>query len=367
MKHCIKCNMPDTRPGSVFNEAGVCQACLNYEDRKNIDWDARKTELRALCDQYRRTDGEYDCIIPVSGGKDSHMLVYRMKVEMGMNPLLVTVADPFTKTEAGTKNLENLRETFNCDHYLFSLSQDLFRRATRLAFEKHGEPLQFVEAAIYAVPFKLAQKLWIPIVVFGEDSSYLYGSAKAERIYANEAIMAIFDKIDVGSWLAEGFSRAEVNAIVPPTGAELADFQPNVLFMSYFVPWSSIHNLQIAKRHGFRGVHGEWDREGYADDFEQIDSLAYIIHLWLKYPKFGFQRPSDILSRRVREGLVSLDDAKVLMKNDHMIDQRALDDFCHFCGYSAKEFWDVVERFWNPEIFEKHDGVWTIKASFYES
>jgi len=360
MKRCKKCFMPDTRPGSVFDKEGVCQACNNYEHRKNIDWGARYSQLENICDKYRRDDGYYDCLIPVSGGKDSHFLVYMMKEKMGMNPLLITVGDPFTKTEAGTKNLRNLKDTFGCDHIQFDLSIDLFRRVTRIAFEAFGEPLRFVEAAIYTVPIKLAIKLGISLMVYGENSAYEYGSTTEDDHSARRYISKVFENANLDFWMEGGVSRRELNAIIPPTEQELSKTEP--IFMSYFDPWSSTKHLRIAKRYGFTDLAHEWKREGYIEDFEQIDSVAYIIHLWLKYPKFGFQRISDIASRYVREGILSLDEAKkLIIENDHKIDQLALQDFMDFLGYTARQFWNIVERFWNPRIFEKVDGVWRSK------
>lgn len=365
MRHCKKCFIPDTRPGSIFDEECVCQACRNYEKRKIIDWDLRKKELDELCDKYRRDDGYYDCLIPVSGGKDSHRIVYEMKVLRNMNPLLITIGDAFTKTQAGHKNYKNLGETFNCDHMQFDLSIDLFKRVTRLAFQKSGEPLKFVEAAIYTVPMKMAIKLGIPLVAFGENSSFEYGTTNAENNSANEAIKRLFDSIDVSFWVKNGIPIKEMNAIIPPTKDELEATNPLVIYLSYYVPWSSTVNLNIAMRYGFSDLTHEWIREGYIENFEQIDSIAYIIHLWMKYPKFGFQRTSDIASRRVREGLLSLSEAKqIINKYDHMIDQRALEDYCNTLGYSKKKFWDIVDKFWNPNLFEKVDGIWKKKKNF---
>jgi len=355
--------MPDTRPGTPFNEQGVCQACLNFDKRKKTDWKKRKEDLKEFCDQNRRNDGYYDCIITVSGGKDSHMQVHTLKNEYGMNPLLVTVSDPFTKSRAGEQNLKNLSETFNCDHLMYTISTSLFRKVTRIAFEDFGEPLRYVETAICTVPYKLAINLGIPWVVYGE-SEFEYGSWK-EGAMTTEFILNRFKKIDLNFWLKKGFSLKELNAIIPPP--EKDQGKANVIVMSYFIPWSSTRNLAVAKRYGFHDVYHEWRREGFIEDFEQIDSLAYIIHLWLKYPKFGFQRTSDIASRRVREGKLTLDEAKkLIMENDYKIDQRALDDFCNFCGYSIKEFWDIVEKYWNRNIFEKVDGIWQPKPNFYE-
>jgi len=366
MRYCKKCFMPDTRPGSIFDQEGVCQACRNYAKRSSMDWDLRKKELDELCDKYRRNDGYYDCLIPVSGGKDSHRIVYEMKVLRNMNPLLITIGDAFTKTQAGLKNYRNLGETFNCDHILFDLSIDLFKRVTRIAFEKTGEPLKFIEAAIYIVPMKMAIKLGIPLVAFGENASYEYGTTIDENNSANETVKRIFDSIDVNFWLENGVSRKEINAIVPPTNDELESNNPLIIFLSYYVPWSSTTNLDIAIRYGFSDLAHEWIREGYIENFEQIDSIAYIIHLWMKYPKFGFQRTSDIASRRVRESLLSLSEAKkIINEYDYMIDQRALEDYCNTLGYSKKEFWDIVDQFWNPDLFEKVDGVWRKKKDVF--
>lgn len=367
MRYCARCLMPDTRPGSIFNDKGICQACINYEKRKTINWEERRKQLRTLCDKYRREDGYYDCVIPVSGGKDSHFLVYAMKEEMGMNPLLITVGDPFTKTEAGMRNFRNLGDTFGCDHILFNLSIDLFRRVTKIAFEELGEPLRFVEAVIYTIPIKMAIQFRIPLVVYGENSAYEYGTTDEDNYSAMETISRIFKSIDIDFWLRRGVSRKEVNAITPPTKEELGAVQPEPIFMSYFSPWSSTKHLEIVKRYGFRDLSHEWKREGCIEDFEQIDSVAYMVHLWLKYPKFGFSRTSDIASRRVREGTLSLSQAKkLIMEHDHKLDQRAMDDFINFLGYTPKQFWDIVERFWNRDIFEKVDGVWRLKDPVYK-
>jgi len=367
MRRCKKCLMPDTRPGSIFDENGVCQACLNYEKRKSVDWDKRWRELVDLCDKYRRSDGRYDCIIPVSGGKDSCFQTYVLKEKMGMNPLLVTVGNPFTWTKAGWHNFRNIGEAFNCDHYLFNMNTDMLRRVMRIAFNEFANPLMFVEAAAYTVALKMAVNYDIPLVNFGENPEYEYGTTNKDHYSGNEYVKqglpyGIFKTINIDYWRSKGISIRELNAFVPPTQEQLNKVRPNVTFLSYFIPWSSTRNLEVARRYGFRDLTHEWKREGYIEDFEQIDSVAYLVHLWLKYPKFGFQRILDVASRYVREGLLSLSEAKELIeKNDYKLDQRALDDFLNFTGYSTKEFWDIVEKFWNRDIFEKVDDVWQLK------
>ena len=178
--------------------------------------------------------------------------------------------------------------------------------------------------------------------------------------------MRLFKSIDLDYWLKNGVSDKELNSVIPPNKGELEKINPCIIFMSYYLPWSSTTNLAIALKYGFSDLAHEWIREGYIENFEQIDSIAYIIHLWMKYPKFGFQRTSDIASRRVREGLLSLSEAKkIINEKDHIIDQRALEDYCSTLEYSKKEFWDIVEKFWNPDLFEKINGIWSKKKKAF--
>ena len=374
MKYCTKCVMPDTRPGSIFNKDGVCQACVNHEKQKSFDWESRYDELKALCDKYRRNDGYYDCVIPVSGGKDSHFLAYIMKDQMGMNPLLICVADPFPHSEAGLHNLNNMSESFNCDFTVFNMSIDLFRRVTRIGFEELGEPLRFIETVIYTIPSKYAVALNIPLIVYGENSAFTYGTAEEDHYSAKKYVEAGHSASGekLGSaitdfWSKRGIPLREMNAIIPPAREELEKVKPESIFMSYFVPWDDEKNYRIAKKYGFKDLHHEWKREGCVEDYAQIDSFAYIFHLWMKYPKFGFSRTTDIVSRWVRKGTITRDEAIKLVKEyDHKLDQRSMDDFINFMGYKPREFWDIVEKFWNSNIFEQTDGLWNLKNPIYD-
>ena len=304
MRRCIKCVMPDTRPGSIFDEEGVCLACRNYERRSFVNWDARFQELISLCNYYKRND-YYDCVIAVSGGKDSYFIVHTLK-GLGMNPLLVTVADPFTKTKAGEFNLANLIEVFSCDHITFTFA--IAKSITRSDFERFGEPLRFIEIAIYTKPPEIAQRFGIPLVFYGENPAYDYGLTDIES---------------------------------PNLSLKGSDAR----YLGYYTYWESTQHLAVAMEYGFRDLSNEWRREGCSEDFESIDSVGYQVHSWLKYPKFGFQRVSDVESRRIREGVQTRDGAmEVVEKHDHILDQKALDDFVDTLGYTHSEFWNIVSK-----------------------
>ncbi|MFX1256297.1 MAG: N-acetyl sugar amidotransferase [Promethearchaeota archaeon] len=374
MKYCKKCVMPDTRPYIIFNDEGICQACINSEKIKSIDYKARFNELESLCDKYRRDDGYYDCIIAVSGGKDSHYITYTMKERLNMNPLLVCVADPFTHSEVGKQNLTNLTETFNCDLYVFNSGIETFKKATKIGFEELGEPLRYIEVTIYTIPFKASVAFNIPLIVFGENSAFEYGTSKEENYSALKYVEAghssagekLSNEIQ-DYWIEGGLTKKETNAIILPSKEEINRVKPEPIFLSYFTGWDDERNYLIAKRYGFKDLHHEWHREGTLESYGQIDSFAYFTHLWLKYPKFGFSRSTDIASRWIRKGKITREEGiNLVMKNDHKIDQRTLEDFTKFMGYTIRDFWDIVEKFWNQEIFEKIDGIWRLKNPLWK-
>lgn len=174
MKYCTKCVMPDTRPGITFDEKGVCSACKSYEDRKNVDYEKRFEELKELCEKYRGMNGPNgnDCMIAVSGGKDSHFQVHLMKNIMGMNPLLVSVEDNFPMTEAGKHNLKNISEAFGCDLITMKPNIKAQKAIMKYTFEKYGKPTYFVDRYIYSYPLWMALKFNTPLLVYGENVSH---------------------------------------------------------------------------------------------------------------------------------------------------------------------------------------------------
>lgn len=364
MKRCVKCLMANTKPGLILDEEGVCQACRHYEKRTSIDYAKRFEELKELTLRYKRDDGYYDCIIAVSSGKDSHYQVYVMKELLGMNPLLVSVGDPFTKTKAGEHNIRNIGEAFGCDIITLNLSTKTVRKMVRIAFEEFGSPTWPVDRAIYIFPIKIAVNLGIPLVIYGENVSYEYGGVLQEEAYSanNQINNDVAKKVDFSLWLNNGVKHNEMNMFIYPSAEEIEKARLEAIYLSYFIPWDGYRNYQVAKRHGFRDLAHEWKREGYIEDYDQIDSIGYLINVWLKYPKFGFARATDVVGYWIRSGRISKKEGIALIKeHDHKLDQKVLDDFLNFTGYTDKEFWSIVEKFWNKEIFEKIDGEWRIK------
>jgi hypothetical protein len=164
--------------------------------------------------------------------------------------------------------------------------------------------------------------------------------------------------------LEKGVSERELNMLKYPPEEEIKKVHLEPIYLSYFIPWDGYRNYQVAKRYGFRDLTHEWKREGYIEDYDQIDSIAYLMNVWMKYPKFGFARATDVVGYWIRSGKISKEQGVSLIReHDHKLDQKVLDDFLAFTGYSDKEFWSIVEKFWNREIFYKAESdLWKLKA-----
>lgn len=355
MKYCTKCVMPSTRPGIAFDKDGVCSACQSYDNRKKVDYAKRWEEFERLCDRYRGMNGAngYDCMIAVSGGKDSHFQTYIMKEVMGMNPLLVSVEDNFKMTEAGAHNIKNISEAFGCDIISMKPNIRAQKAVMRYTFEKYGKPTYFVDRYIYTYPLHMASRFQTPLLVYGENVSYEYGGAGSVETYS--AKDQIFNGVGYGipteELLIDGVTMKDLNFFEPPAKEIIDSLEP--IYLSYFLEWNSFRNFEVAKRYGFHDLTHEWQRTHHVEQMDQIDSPAYLVHSWMKYPKFGHASATDYAARMIRYGMLTRDEAfKLVQERDHALDPRSVREFCEFAGYTERDFWKVLNSHYNKDIFE---------------
>ncbi|MFN4219605.1 MAG: N-acetyl sugar amidotransferase [bacterium] len=371
MKYCKKCVMPDTRPGIIFDNEGVCSACRNYEYLSTVNWQQRWIELEQLCSKYRNINGKGypDCIIAISGGKDSHFQTHIFKEKLRMNPILVTVEDNFSMTEAGIHNLKNISEEFGC--HIISLKPNIKvqKKVMRYTFEKYAKPNYIIDRYIYTYPLYIAVKFSIPLIVYGENVSFTYGGFNSKETYsAREQISnGVASGIELEE-LLENCRLTEDDLIFfnPPESKDIEKLEP--IYLSYFVKWNSYRNYVFARKRGFRDLTHEWKRTNHIEDYDQIDSRAYLVHPWLKYPKFGHGPATDYASRLIRYGLITREEGINLVREyDHKLDPLAVRDFCQFLGYRESEFWAIVDKFYNPDLFTKNEfGEWVLKNPIWE-
>nr|WP_222125495.1 N-acetyl sugar amidotransferase [Paenibacillus bovis] len=344
-----------------------------HAERKNkknkINWNARLQELKILCDKYRRKDdSEFDCIIAVSGGKDSHFQVYFFKEVLGMNPLLVTVEDNFEMTEAGKHNIKNISERFGC--HIISLKPNLKaqKHIMRKTFEKYGKPTWFIDRLIYTYPLHIANKFKIPLIVYGENISYEYGgSDRTETYSAKEQINnGVASEIDYNELIDENISLKDLIFCTPPSENDISKLEP--IYLSYFTKWNSYANYIFARKNGFKDLTHEWEREHTFENFDQVETPAYLIHPWLKYPKFGHASATDYASKFIRYGLITREEGiQLVKKHDHRVDQKSVQSFIDFLGYSHTDFYNIIDKLYNKKLFNKNQyGEWELKNPIWK-
>lgn len=362
MKYCKKCLMPDTRPGITFMEDGVCAPCHNYEKQRTVDWNSRFEELKLLCNQYRGCNGKsYDCAIAVSGGKDSHFQVYIIKEIMKMNPVLLSTACT-DWTQTGQKNIQNIAEAFSCDVISIQPNPRVAKIMAKKAFIEIGSPMWYIDALIYAFPYRMTAQLGLKLLFYGENVNYTYGgkynvetpSARFQPL--NDVVKPVWDK-----WLEDGqISEQELASAKQMTLEEYDAVGLNAVYLSYFVPWDSHHNYEVARRFGFRHMEHEYRREGTLENYNQIDSIGYLLNQYLKYPKYGHASATEMASRWIRAGLATREEMIPQVKlYDKRLDQGIVDAFLQYTGMSAREFWATMDKWYNPQLFyQDRDGVW---------
>lgn len=352
--------MPETAPEIEFDENGVCLACQRAEVAKSIKWNERMEELKNLCDTHRSLTGNYDCIIPVSGGKDSFFQVNIIKNEMGMNPLLVSVTDEWKHTRAGQHNSVQISRAFRCDMITLRLNPDMVKETTRWGFENIGSTNWAIDKAIYAWPLQMAIKLGIKLVVYGENVQWEYGYKTGVDTYdARDQINNSVVNVEKTPMLWAG----EDNCLKYPSVEEMEEYGLQPIYLSYFTGWDGMRNLEVAKRFGFKTLEGEWNRDGYIDDFWQIDSIGYLMNYHIKFAKYGYSKATDVASHLIRCGKMTREEAVELVKKEEgRLDSFIFDDFSRLTGYSLENIRSIMDKWLNEKLFKRRfDGMYVLK------
>jgi N-acetyl sugar amidotransferase len=365
VKYCKSCVMSDQRPGMVIDEkTGLCSACLHAEYKKGVDWVLREKQFQKLCDKYKSNSRDNDCIVAVSSGKDSFWQVFQLK-KHGMNPLLCSVWNlDFTKT--GLENFETMQSVFGCEAINLHTNKEVNRKVSRVAFEHDGFPAYLWDLYIYTYPLHMSVKFDLPLLFYGENVGCEYGGKN--NVETPSAIDQIKNDVvrDYGNiiWEKSGVSLCDVPYAKHPTVSELTRSKTNPQYFSYYFNWSGYQHMLIAKDHGWKSLNDtdEWDRKGWIDDYNQIDDFGYLVDPWLKYPKYGHRQVTDMTSRLIRDGLMTREKAVQLVREyDPILDPVSLEHYLKFSGYSEQEFWNIVDKFYNRNLFEKKGAKWILK------
>lgn len=361
MRYCKKCVLPSTRPSVTIGEAGICSACRNHERLRDVDWAMREKQFAEEAERAISMSNGYDCIIPVSGGKDSHWQVVKC-LEYDLYPLTVTWEPP-EQTELGRKNLKNLK-SLGVDHISYSINPDVERKFLYRSLVENGATGIPKHMALYHIPLKLAYRFDIPLVVWGENSAMIYGDLEEDeegdemqsRRYSSKGVT---DGTEAEDWISDDLTRQELTPYFGPGKEELAEKSIRSIYLGYFFDWDPRESLNVARRHGFESETDSGDSDYYA--FSDLESNFVAIHHYLKWYKFGITRLFHNISFDIRNERISRDEAvEVIRERVPGTPFDTIRRFTEFVGMEPKGFYREAERFRNREIWSCRDGQWVM-------
>ena len=381
---CTRCVMSNQRPASAaefkhttnrrvtalhIDREGVCDACRFAEQKAQINWPQREAELLRLLDRHRRSDGEYDCVVPGSGGKDSAFAAHVLKYRYGMHPLTVTWP-PILYTDIGWKNFRNWIEVGGFDNITFKPNGRVHRLLTRLAIERLLHPFQtFILGQKNLAP-KIALQYRIPLIFYGENEAE-YGNPIADNatslrktsFYAMEHRSEIFLG---GVSIAElterhSLSFADVMPYLPADHRALAESQIEVHYLGYYLKWTPQESYYYAVEHtGFEAnpvrTEGTYSKYNSLDD--QIDGL----HYYTTHIKFGLGRASYDASQEIRNKHLMREEGVALVQRfDGEFPEKYFQDVMEAIGMKPERFHELCDEFRSPHLWEKSAGAWRLR------
>ena len=355
MNYCKHCILPDTRPGIIIDKrTGVCVACKRSSEE--FKFKSREFELQKVLEERKaKQKSIYDCVIPVSGGKDSTWQTVKA-LEMGLRPLCVTWRTP-KRTQIGEQNLQNLIG-LGVDHIDFSINPNTQRLLTKKAFEKVGIPALPMHLALFSIPTKIALHYGINLILWGENSALEYGG---EEDYANLKLLSrdwlkqygVSDGTFGEDWVDDDLSFADMDPFTFPSDQQIIMGDLKSVFLGMYLKWTPYESLRVAKQNGFNELKKPLvGKYGFADIDE---GFIMTVHHWIKWYKFGITRTWDNLSLDIRSNILTRSDAVEYLRelgSEKPIKQ--IEEFCQYIDMPVKEFSNICEKFRNRNVWSKN-------------
>jgi N-acetyl sugar amidotransferase len=375
VKFCKRCVMSNQRPRIVFDEEGICSACRFADAKKyQIDWQAREKELMILLDKYRRDDGHFDVVVPCSGGKDASYVAHQLKYKYGMNPLTITFA-PFEYTNIGFQNFYNFTKS-GFVNLLCHSSGTIHRKLARLGLEEVGDGfLPFIYGQC-CFSIYVALRFNIKLIFYGENGEAEYGGETRHNLSAGLPLEEFAERYWKGTnvdeliqygletksyFKVEDINQADLTFYRPPPLDEIRKADVRLYWFSYFQKWVPQENFYYAVEH--TGFKANPERsEGTYSKYASLDDKTDGFHFYMMYIKFGIGRATADAAHEVRDGHLTREEAVALVrKYDGEFPKKYYKEFLDYVQMTEEEFWQAVNSFRQPHLWEQIDGIWKLK------
>ena len=367
MKYCKKCVQPDTRPSIKFDENGICPACTYVDKAQYIDWEERQQELLKIVEKYKKHNkiNHYDCIIGVSGGKDSLRQAMYVKDVLKLKALLVSCTyPPEQQTERGAYNLANMIK-LGFDTISIGPSPKIWKRLMRQGFLKYGNWAKSTEMTLFASVPRLAIAYHIPLILWGDNPAIQFGNLGAGSMTWDGNRAKNTNTLSGGPdvLIEEDMQENEIIWYRYPSDEEMVMANLQIVYLGYFwSDWSKINNANFSIAHGIDIRQKNSLKQGALNQFEALDDDFVVVNQMIKHIKFGFGKVSDEVCEMIRSGSLTREEGfKLVKKYDGKCDNEYVKRFCQYIEISEEKFWEIVESYRNLEIWKKNEsGEWQL-------
>ena len=371
IRWCKTCVETDTRPGTTFDENGICQACRNVSKTasETIDWHERNRKLQEIVAWAKsRNVSGYDCIIGVSGGKDSTRQALFAR-EIGLKPLLVCYTyPPEQQTNRGMANVENL-VSLGFDMIRVAPAPGTSKELMRFCFRTYGNMFNASELTLFSSLPITATAFNIPLVLLGENPAIAFGGNVGSLDYDGNRMkyMNTLQGGDPRRFTPPSIPNKEIYWYHYPTDEELERARIKIVYIGYFMSDFNDHtNAKVSIEHGLKireGRDAEPENMGGIQPYIALDDDLVIANQMMKYLKLGFGKAGQEVGVAIRHGLMTrAEGIEVLKKIDGKCADFYIERTCNYLGMSEKEFWEIADRFVNQDLFERGpNGKWKLK------
>ncbi len=364
--YCIKCTISNQRPRITFDEHGVCSAC-NFAEfkRTQIDWAKREEELKTMLDKYRKNNGEYDVIVPCSGGKDAAFVAHELKHKYGMNPLTVTWA-PHLYTDIGFQNIHEMTRVGDLANITMTPPGATHRKLTKIAFEILGDNFQPFIYGQTNFPLQAAVNHRVSLIMYGENGEVEYGgdmknAFSPTRDFRSDHKKHYFSGLGPEDLVAYGIGEKELLPYMPPSNEALELNNTSIHFYGYYRRWIPQENYYYCVENtGFTAnpVRSEGTYSKYASLDDKLDGF----HYFLSYIKFGIGRCTSDTAHEIRDEHITREEGMALVKKfDGEFPQKNFQTFLEYCDITEEYFWEVIDSWRSPHLWDKVNGEWVLK------
>ena len=352
LKYCTKCVMPETVEDQNFDKDGLCRTCQSQSQKKSIDWDKREIALRKILTEAKSKSGNnYDCIVPISGGKDSMYQLHVIVKEYGMKPLAVTFNHGWF-SETGWYNLQNALEKMDIDHVMFTPSRSLVNRIAKRSLGTLGDVCWHCHMGVSAYTLRMAVAYKIPLLIWGESTAE-HGRATYEKPdkFDRNYFLRVSAKLTPEQFACEYLTLKDLFPFVTPSVEECEELGLNGIHLGDYIPWDTEKQVEFVKaEYNWKGT----EIEGAYKDYKSAECSMAGMHDFTCYCKRGYGRASIQLSGDIRDKLLELDADWYAMLETEQMRPKSLDYYLEITGMSEMEFYETLSKLKHPALEGKH-------------